>query len=248
MSEIEFEATEDGVGVITLNRPEKLNAFNFAMHRQLATVLTSSELQDLRAVVLTGSGTAFCAGTDLAELGDQLGEAGSAAFEVSTGSELSANFRGARPVIIAAVRGYALGLGTLVAMLADLVVCADDAQFGHPEITHGLVQGNGIPRLREVVGTRNAMSLLVTGRRIPAQEALAMGMVNEVVPEAGLADRARELATQIAGNSTYAVHMTKRFFYEAAEMPYSVAVQAGYRVMRTAQLARREQASATFSW
>ncbi|MEV4097291.1 enoyl-CoA hydratase/isomerase family protein [Streptosporangium saharense] len=247
MAEVEFQVVTDGVGVITLNRPEKLNAFNFEMHRLLAEVLTGDELQDCRAVVLRAEGRAFCGGTDLSELGDQLGQSRTPSFEVSTGTEMAHNFRYARPVIIAAVQGYALGLGTLVVNLTDLVIASEDAVFGHPEVTHGLVQGNGIPRLREVVGTRAAMSMLVTGRRVPADEALRIGIVNEVVPADQLGERALEVARQIAANPPYAVHMAKRFFYESADMPYGAAVQAGYRVMRTAQLARREN-GANFQW
>ncbi|MGH3584808.1 MAG: enoyl-CoA hydratase/isomerase family protein [Pseudonocardia sp.] len=247
MAEVKFDVVEDGIGVITLNRPEKLNAFNFAMHRQLGSVLSGSELQDCRAVVLRAEGRAFCGGTDLSELGDSLGQDRQPSFEVSTGSDVSHNFRYARPVIISAVQGYALGLGTLIVNLTDLVVASEDAVFGHPEVTHGLVNGNGIPRLREVAGDRAALAMLVTGRRVPAEEALRLGLVNEVVPAAQLEERAMEVARQIAANPTYAVHSAKRFFYEAAEIPYGAAVQAGYRVMRTAQLARRQN-SESFQW
>lgn len=247
MAVVEFDKGDEGVGIITLNRPEKANAFNFEMHRLLGSVLTSDDLQNCRAVILRAAGRSFCGGTDLSELGDHLGQDREQSFEVSTGSDVSHNFRYARPVIIAAVQGYALGLGTLIVNLTDLVVAADNAVFGHPEVTHGLVQGNGIPRLREVVGTRAAMSMLVTGRRVPAEEALRIGLVNELVPADRLDERAREMAAEVAANPTYAVHMAKRYFHESVEMPYEAAVRAGYRVMRTAQLARR-QSGQGFQW
>jgi enoyl-CoA hydratase len=226
MPEVGFAVVEGGVGALTLNRPEKLNAFNVPMRHELARLLRSEELQEMTVVVLQGEGKAFSAGADLNEVGKR-----ERWQDVSAATDLFTAFRRCSPIVIAAVQGYALGLGSGIAMAADIVIAGEDAQFGYPEVKRGLVPGITMVGLREVVGFRRAMELLVTGRRVPAAEALALGMVNEVVPAGSERSRAYELARQIASNAPLAVRTTKRFFYEAAEMPYSVAVRSGERVI-----------------
>jgi enoyl-CoA hydratase/carnithine racemase len=224
--DIDFNVLDDGVGVITIDRPEKRNAFTTAMRHRLVELLTSDLVQEQRAVVLEGSGGVFSAGADLREVGHR-----DSWSDISAAGRIFSSFRRCGPVLIAAVEGYALGLGSGIAMACDLVVAAEDAQFGYPEIAHGLVAGVTMIGLKEIVGPRRAMELLVTGRRVPAAEALALGMVNEVVPGARVHERARELASEVAGHGALAVHTTKRFFYESSEMPYSAAVHAGERVI-----------------
>jgi enoyl-CoA hydratase/carnithine racemase len=239
MADIEFTRLAEGIGAITLNRPEKRNAFNVPMRLELQRLLRSEELQELRVVILRAAGAAFSAGADLKEIGQ-----GARPGDIASAADLFTVFRRTSPVTIAAVQGYALGLGSGIAMAADVVIAAEDAQFGYPEVVHGLVAGITMIALRELVGPRKAMELLVTGRRVGAAEALAIGMVNEVVPVALLGDRALELALQIAANSPLAVRTTKRFFYEAAEMPYGVAVKAGERVIELMRKSKDAQEGA----
>jgi enoyl-CoA hydratase/carnithine racemase len=227
MPNIRFDVVESGVGLITINRPEKRNALNDETVLSLIEVLESDDVADLGAVVLVGQGTTFCAGVDLSEIGTAKSRSAK-----PQGSRLFAAFRECGPVIIGAVQRHALGLGCGVAMACDLVVAADDAQFGYPAVAHGLVNGVTLVGLKEVVGARKAMELLVTGRRVLADEALAIGMVNEVVPGTELRTRAMEIARTVAGHRTLAVQTTKQFFYEASDLSYAAATRAGERVVQ----------------
>lgn len=243
MADIEFEELSDGVGLLTLNRPHRKNAFTAGMRAELIAALLGPDVQRMRAVVLTGADETFSAGADLKEM-----HVSGETEDVSDASRLFTAFRRANPVIISAVRRYALGLGSGVAMAADLVVAGDDAQFGYPEIQHGLVAGITMVRLKELVGERAAMELVVTGRRVLADEALALGMVNEVVPADQTLDRAIELANGIAERSALAVQTTKKFFYEASDMTYGAALNAGERVIITMRASRDAKAgSAAFA-
>lgn len=226
MANINFEVIEPGIGLITIDRPDKYNALNDDAVLSLIRILESEAIQSLGAVVLAGAGKHFCAGVDLSEIGKP-----KAVRSKAQGARLFAAFRHTSPVIISAVHGYALGLGCGVAMGGDLVIAGENSQFGYPAIEHGLVNGVTLVGLKELVGARKAMELLVTGRRVPAAEALAIGMVNEVVPEVELHDRALQLARSIAGHRSLAVHTTKQFFYEASELTFSAASRAGERVV-----------------
>lgn len=239
MSDIEFEVIDTGVGVLTLNRPASQNAFTANMRAELIAALTDPSLQAMQAVVLTGADGTFSAGADLKDMATT-GES----EDVSDATRLFTAFRRANPVIIAAVRKYALGLGSGVAMAADLVIAGDDAQFGYPEIAHGLVAGITMVRLKELLGDRKAMELVITGRRIPALEALELGLVNEIVPTQSTTDRALELARDIATRSPLAVATTKKFFYEASDMTYGAALNAGERVITLMRSSKAAKAGA----
>ncbi|WP_249019450.1 enoyl-CoA hydratase/isomerase family protein [Conexibacter sp. S30A1] len=226
MSQLDFAVIADGVGVITINRPEKRNAFTVAMRTALADLLTSVEVMNQRAVVLEGAGQAFSAGADLTEVNNP-----TAWHDVSSAGRVFTAFRNCSPVIIAAVHGYALGLGSGLAMASDLVVADEDAQFGYPEIQHGLVAAVTMVGLKDVIPARFALELLVTGRRVEAREAADFGMLNELVTRGQAQIRARELAQSIATHSTLSVHATKRFFYESSGMSHAAALSAGERVI-----------------
>lgn len=238
MPNITFEVLETGIGLITIDRPEKRNALNDESVLNLIEILESEEIQDLSAVILAGTGKHFCAGVDLGEIG-----APKSRPTKPQGGRLFAAFRQCGPVIIGAVHGYALGLGCGVAMACDLVIASDDSQFGYPAIEHGLVNGVTLVGLKEIVGARKSMELLVTGRRVHAAEALDIGMVNEVVPSEQLRDRAIELARQITGNRPLAVRTTKQFFYEASELTFSAATRAGERVVELVRKANDPELS-----
>lgn len=238
MSEILFEEHGGGVGVITFNRPDKRNAFNTQMRRGLYELLRDNRLQSLTAVVLKANGPSFCAGADLKE-----GLSATDKQQTSAGSDLMLQFRRTRPIVIGAVQGGALGLGCGIAMACDIVIAADDAVFGYPEVPHGRVAAITMVGLQSIVPARVALELLVTGRQVPASEALALRMINEVTSRNNLDVRAMALARQVAAYSPLALHATKRFFYEASEMPFGVATRAAERVIEAVKMAPRPEAS-----
>lgn len=227
MPHINFEVLEEGIGLLTINRPDKKNALDDASVLELTQILESDAVQGLSAIVLNATGDHFCAGVDLSEIGS----ARPTPVRPS-GPRLFAAFRECRPIIIGAVQGYALGLGCGVAMACDLVVASQSSQFGYPAIRYGLVNGVTMVGLKEVVGARAALELLVTGRRIDADEAHTMGMVNQVVPDAELLERSLELARTIGGHRTLAVQTTKQLFHEVSDLSFAAATVAGERVVQ----------------
>jgi enoyl-CoA hydratase len=240
MSTIKFEVLETGIGLITIDRPGKRNALDDASMLALIEILEAPAMQELSAAVLVGAGKHFCAGVDLSEIGTSRHTASK-----PPGGRLFQAFRESGPVIIAAVHGYALGLGCGVAMAADLVVASDDSQFGYPAIAHGLVNGVTMVGLKEVVGARKSFEMLVTGRRVAADEALAIGMVNEVVPVDELRQRALEIARTIAGHRLLAVQTTKQFFYEASDLSFGAATRVGERVVQLIRKADQPERAVT---
>ena len=242
MSEIEFRAGSDGVGEIVFNRPEKRNAFTTKMFLDLYEIVRSDEVQSHKAVVVRGEGSNFCGGVDLNEVANPARLKLPSALAV----EMAALYRQTRPVLIAAVNGPTLGLGASIAMSCDMVVAGETAQFGYPEVHHGLVATFALVGLRAVVPMRKAFELVVTGRRIPAAEALAIGMVNELAPDDRVVERAFAIAREIARYPEEAVHVTKRFFYENEELSYSQAAHAADRVtklMRQTNAAKKQAAA-----
>lgn len=186
------------VGWITLNRPQSLNALNAAMVRELATALRAFEADpDIGAIVVTGAGRAFSAGADITEVtaqgfpGTLLGN-----FLVEY-DELGRT----RKPMIAAVNGAALGGGFELALMCDLIVAADNARFGLPEIKLGTMPGaGGTQRLSIAIGKARAMDLCLTGRIIDAAEALTLGAISRMVPAAALLSEVEALADGIATN------------------------------------------------
>jgi enoyl-CoA hydratase len=200
--------TLDGVALVTLDRPEALNALSFDLLDQLVT-----ELQRLdgdascRAVVVTGAGDrAFAAGADIHEL------AGQSSASLAAGGRWDAWDRLAAIglPLIAAVRGFALGGGCELAMACDMIVAADDARFGQPEIRLGVMPGaGGTQRLTRAIGKAKTMELILTGRTMTATEAAATGLVTRVVPAEATLDAALELAGRIATMPPLAVRAAK---------------------------------------
>lgn len=242
MSDIVFNHVEEGIGEIVFNRPEKRNAFTNAMFVQFYDTLRSLEVQELKAVVIRGEGSNFCGGVDLNEVANPVKSKAPPSMAV----DLAVLYRNTRPVLIAAVNGPTLGLGASIAMSCDMVVAGETTQFGYPEVHHGLVATFALIGLSAVVPMRKAFELVITGRRIPVAEALQLGMINEIAPDAEVTDRAYALARDVAQYSDMAIHTTKRFFYENEEMPYSVATHAADRVtrlMRQTNAAKRQAAA-----
>jgi enoyl-CoA hydratase len=196
------------VALITLDRPDALNALSFALIAELGTLLAVLDGDPAcRAIVLTGAGErAFAAGADIRELA---GESPRSLHEADPFAPIN-GIGHLRTPVIAAVRGFALGGGCELAMACDMVVAGDDVQFGQPEIRLGVIPGaGGTQRLTRAIGKARAMELILTGRRIRAHEAEAMGLVSFVVPAAETLDRALELAGRIAAMPPLAVAAAK---------------------------------------
>jgi enoyl-CoA hydratase len=201
-------AVEDGVAVVTIDRPEALNALNGELMFELATALDLLEGDlEVRALVLTGAGRAFVAGADVANLA-QLDDA-FAGREASLAGQDLMNSLAALPFpTIAAINGFALGGGLELALACDLRVAATGAKLGLPEVGLGLIPGyGGTQRLPRLIGTGRALDLILTGRHVGADEALAMGLVNRVANDA-LAE-AVALARQTLRNGPIAIGLAK---------------------------------------
>ncbi len=224
---VAFPAGEGPLGtvaLVTLDRPKALNALSFDLVAQLDEILHVLDADDAcGAIVITGSGEkAFAAGADIRELAAQtpgsLHDADPFAPIDAIGS--------LRTPVIAAVRGYALGGGAELAMACDMIVAGDDAQFGQPEIAIGVIPGaGGTQRLARAIGKAKAMELVLTGRRITAQQADAMGLVTEVVPAAETVDRALALAARIAAQPRLAVAAAKAAVIATQELPLSAGIR-----------------------
>ncbi len=212
--------TRDRVGLVTLHRPEALNALNDALMDELGSALLAFDADDgIGAIVLTGSARAFAAGADIAAMKD-LGF-----LDVYSGEFITRNWeqiRRVRKPVIAAVAGYALGGGNELAMACDIVIAADSARFGQPEIKLGIIPGaGGTQRLPRAVGKAKAMDLVLTARMMDASEAERAGLVSRIVPADRLLDEALAAAAQIASYSLASVMMAKEAVNRAYEMPLS---------------------------
>ena len=209
-----------GVALITLERPEALNALSFDLLDELATVLESlDEDPACRAIVITGSGDrAFAAGADIRELAAQTPTSLTADGRFGAWDRIAA----IGLPLIAAVRGFALGGGCELAMACDMIVAAEDATFGQPEIRIGVMPGaGGTQRLTRAIGKARAMELILTGRTMTAQEADAHGLISLTVPREATVDAALELAGRIAAMPPLAVRAAKAAILDAAEQSLS---------------------------
>ena len=206
----------DGVALVTLDRPEALNALSFDLLDELVATLESLDRGGrCRAIVITGSGErAFAAGADIRELAPQTSASLHASARFGSWDRIAA----IGLPLIAAVRGFALGGGCELAMACDMIVAAEDAQFGQPEIRIGVMPGaGGTQRLTRAIGKARAMELILTGRPISAREAAAAGLVTSVVPAPATVDVALELAARIATMPALAVRAAKAAILDAAD-------------------------------
>ncbi|HYO00390.1 MAG TPA: enoyl-CoA hydratase [Mycobacterium sp.] len=206
---------EGRVGTITLNRPKALNALNSQVMVELTTAAAEFDADPgVGAIIVTGNAKAFAAGADIKEMADlSFADVFSADF-FATWSEFAAT----RTPTIAAVAGYALGGGCELAMMCDILIAADTAKFGQPEIKLGVLPGmGGSQRLTRAIGKAKAMDLILTGRTIDAAEADRSGLVSRVVPADSLLDEANATAATIAGMSLSASRMAKEAVNRAFE-------------------------------
>jgi enoyl-CoA hydratase len=217
----------DGVALITLDRPEVLNALDYQTLRELVEALEVLDGDEsVRCIVLTGAGDrAFAAGADIKEMAD----ATPVSLGVANTFARWERIRRVRTPIIAAVVGYALGGGCELAMACDMVVAADDAVFGQPEIRIGVMPGaGGTQRLTRALGKAKAMELILTGRNLPAREAEAHGLVTRVVAREETLGAALDLARDVAAMPPLAVRAAK----EAVNRAFELSLEAGLEFER----------------
>ena len=208
--------TKGAVGLITLNRPQALNALCDQLVRELGAALKAYDADPgIGAIVVTGSEKAFAAGADIKEMKDKSYQDVQREDFITGVWEVAAHTR--KPVI-AAVAGFALGGGCEVAMMCDLIIAAENAKFGQPEIKLGTIPGSGgTQRLTRAVGKAKAMDLCLTGRMMDAAEAERAGLVARVVPLDKLLETALEAAATIAGYSQPVVAVCKEAVNRAFE-------------------------------
>ena len=222
---IEVE-THDKVGLIRLNRPQALNALNSALVEELGAALDQFERDNnIGCMIITGSGKAFAAGADIKEMQAKTYADAYLGDFIGSWDRVSRT----RKPIIAAVAGFALGGGCELAMMCDIVIAADNAKFGQPEIKLGVMPGvGGTQRLTRFIGKAKAMDMCLTGRMMDAAEAERSGLVTRVVPADQLIEEALKMANTIASMSRPVVMMTK----ESVNRAYETTLAEGIRFER----------------
>ena len=220
-------AKRDAVAIVTLNRPKVLNALNHDMMAELADAIDRFEADDaVGAIVITGNDKAFAAGADISEMADR------SSVDMYMSDHFARQWErvtSCRKPMIAAVAGHALGGGCELAMMCDIIVCADNARFGQPEIKLGVLPGiGGTQRLVRAVGKAKAMDLCLSGRTMDADEAERSGLVSRVYPVDTMLTSAIELAAEIAAMSRPALYMVK----EAVNRAFETTLSEGLRFER----------------
>jgi enoyl-CoA hydratase len=212
----------DGIAVVTINRPERRNALNLEVKEQLAdTVGKLGDDKAIRVIILTGAGSYFVAGTDIAEM---------AAMTPTQHVALKTDrvftvLRECPKILIAAVEGYALGGGCELALACDMIIAGAGAKFGQPEIRVGIMPGAGATqRLVRVMGRYRAMKLILTGEAIGSRDALAMGMLTEVVEDGKALERSLELARTVASMPQLSVQAIKEVVRLGQDVPLDTAL------------------------
>lgn len=223
MKYIQYEG-KDQIGCVTISRPQELNALNRAVLTELDAVFSHIDTDIVRCVLLTGAGErAFVAGADIGEMQPMHRDE---AYVFSTmGKEIFRKIELFPVPVIAVVNGFALGGGCELTLACDMRIAGENAIFGLPEVTLGITPGyGGTQRLARLIGLSKAKELLYTGRKIQAQEALLIGLVNAVFPAQELREGAEKIARQIAANAPIAVRATKRAVTEGYDLPLCEAL------------------------
>jgi enoyl-CoA hydratase len=217
-------AREGNVATITLNRPDKLNAINVTLLRELFHVVVDLAAdKEVRCAILTGAGDkAFAAGADIGAMKEMT--AAEARTFAHLGHALGERIESTSIPIIAAVNGFALGGGCELALACDFIYASDKAKLGQPEVNLGVIPGfGGTQRLSRRVGVGLARELCYTGDVLSAEEALRIGLVNAVIPHAQLLAKAQETAAKIASKGPLAIGQCKRVIYRGADVALPVA-------------------------
>ena len=212
------------VGLITINRPQAMNALNNQLMRELMDALDAFDKNDgIGAMVIAGNAKAFAAGADIKEMADRTIEQMMDRDHVAVFGRI----RTIQKPVIAAVSGWALGAGCEVALSCDMIVASESAKFGQPEINIGVIPGaGGTQRLTRAVGKVLAMEMILNDRRLTAQEAYQFGLVNRVVPVEGYLEEALRLAEEIAVRAPIAVRAAKKMINQTFERTLSEGLAA----------------------
>jgi enoyl-CoA hydratase/carnithine racemase len=223
---------EGRVGICRLNRPEARNALSPELMEELAGAVAGFDADlDVRCIVIAGSDEVFAAGADIGALAER--EFHEAVFHPA--AAFWGQLAGCRTPMIAAVSGWALGGGCELALVCDMIVASETAEFGQPEITLGIIPGGGgTQRLARTVGKARAMELVLTGRRFSAAEALEMGLVNRVTKKGAWLDEAMELAAVVARRPPLAARLAKEAILTAEETGLTAGVEAERRLFGVA--------------
>lgn len=210
---------DGAAGVITVNRPEKLNALNARVMAELEQAVGELDADPaVRAIIITGAGEkAFVAGADIAELAKLDGMGG--LEKAREGQAIMRRIETSSKPIIAAVNGFALGGGCELALACDIRIASDNARLGLPEVGLGIIPGyGGTQRLPRIIGKGLALELILTGTQVKADEALRIGLVNKVVPQAELLATAKAMVAQMAKNGPLAMAAARRVVHEGLDV------------------------------
>jgi enoyl-CoA hydratase/carnithine racemase len=215
------------VRIITLNRPEKRNALDTALTRDLLEALRNADAEaGMHCVVLTGAGPGFCAGADLSEFRG-LKDPKAAAMRAELTMQLHLVFSKMDTPVVTAINGAAMGGGAGLAIAGDIAVMAQSAKIGYPETKHGIVAAIVMGNLVRQIGPKAAFELVALAEPIDARRALELGMVNRVVPDAKLMKEAVAIAQKIAAASRPAMAQTKALFHEVVDLSLPEALKRG---------------------
>ena len=224
--------TRDAVGIARLDRPDARNALSAELMEELAATVEAWDADPgLRCVVIAGSDEVFAAGADIAAMAERSFQ------EVLTGgaARFWTRLAAVRTPLVAAVSGYALGGGCELALTCDMIVASETAEFGQPEIMLGIIPGGGgTQRLARVMGKQRAMELVLTGRRIDAEEARRLGLVNQVAPKKAWLEKAIELADVVARRPPLAARLGKQAVLAADETTLSAGLDQERRLYELA--------------
>ncbi len=217
---------DERVGIVTLNRPEQLNALNFQLVGELGDALQEFDRDEtIGCIIITGSGEkAFAAGADIKEMADN-----SPIEMMISGFEAWGAIRHIRTPLIAAVNGYALGGGCELALHCDMIVASENARFGQPEIGLGIIPvAGGTQRLARTLGKYRTMEMVLTGAKVSAQELAEHGLVNRVVPKGEHLTEAIKLAKVVAAQAPIAARLAK----EAVQAAFETSLEDGLEIER----------------
>jgi methylglutaconyl-CoA hydratase len=221
---------EGKIAIITLNRPDKRNAISFELIDDLMKALDEVAKSEATVLILTGAGKAFCSGMDLDNLKGLLGQTPEQNLHDSqTMVRLFRSLYEFPKVTIAAVNGPAIAGGTGLALLCDFTLAAPDSRFGYTEVRIGFVPAIVSTFLLRQIGEKQARDLLLTGRIFGAEEALRLGLINEIVPPEDLLARARQLASSLMENSASSLRATKQLLTDHARMELDAHIEAAVR-------------------
>lgn len=217
---------DDKIKFITLNRPDKHNALNTKMYLELKkSLIKADENNEINVIVIRGEGNSFCSGADIKEFSDTNNNSESIENRASLAQEIHLLLRKINKPIIASVHKYVFAGGCGLALACDIVLAADNTEFAYPEIKRGFVPALVSPNLIRIAGPRKAFELLITGKKVKAEEALDMNLINRIEPIEELKNNTLVLAKQIANYSGSALKMTKNLFYNVSEMDFDKAMK-----------------------